>query len=69
MSFIIIFLFNIILCYLVGLEGEKRTIGFTKSVIISFLLTPLLGIIITRMYGKKKPNYNEALGQIGKNEE
>lgn len=57
------------LCFLVGLAGEERTIGFMKSAIISLLLTLLIGIIITLMYPKKKTDYTKMFDEIGKKEE
>ena len=49
-----VFLFiNLILSFLVGSLGKNRNIGFGWSFALSFLLSPLIGLIIT-LFSKKK---------------
>jgi hypothetical protein len=62
-------LLHLLFCCLVGLDGERRTIGFMKSVIVSLLLTPLVGFIITRFYPIKKLDSTKMLEEIGKTED
>lgn len=46
-------LFYLLLAMLVAKSGGKRRIGYYPSLIISILLSPIVGLIITLLYPKK----------------
>jgi phosphate/sulfate permease len=46
----IIIVFWIGLAYVVGLVGEKKTIGFTNTFLISLFFSPLIGLLVTIAY-------------------
>ena len=44
---------DLIICYFIGKLGEQRKIGFLLSFVLSLLLTPIIGLIITLLSKKK----------------
>lgn len=47
--FLIIIGFYLLLCFLIASSGAKRHIGYTASFAISFLLSPVIGLIVTAL--------------------
>jgi hypothetical protein len=37
---------NIIISHLVGVNGSKREIGYTTSFLVSFFVTPIIGLLL-----------------------
>ena len=57
---LIVIIVNLVLSYLLANEGEKREIGFRRSLIFSLLFGAIIGGIITllspRLTNKEKKN-------------
>lgn len=67
------------ICYLIADKiGRRKTIGFTKTLLICILISPFIGLLIAEGRGQKNPKgcmwcgnkYNEAefCGLCGKND-
>lgn len=51
------FLVYVGLCFLVATVGKKRPLGFWGYFFSSFLLTPLVGLLLLMAAGKKRVGY------------
>ena len=58
----------ILLCFVVGIIGKDRNIGFPVAFFISLLLSPIIGLIITLSSSKMKDEeYKEKMLEIAEN--
>lgn len=53
MELFMVFLIWLFLCHLIGKVGESRNIGYGSAFLLSFIFSPLIGLIITAVSGKK----------------
>lgn len=57
MELVLVLIFWIVISVFVGLFGRSKTIGFWGTLILSLLLSPLVGLIIALVSSeKKRPN-------------
>ena len=52
-------LIYILLCLITALYGMDRKLGFLGSLVLSFLLSPLLVLVILILSGPKRPKEEE----------
>ncbi|MCJ7446381.1 MAG: hypothetical protein MUO72_01680 [Bacteroidales bacterium] len=50
---LLIIFFLIGSCFIVGIIGNKRTIGFGKAFFFSLFFSPIVGLIITLLHKKE----------------
>lgn len=54
MELLFVFVVYVFICYLIAKEGAKRKIGFNTSLVLSLIISPLIGGIVTMMSAKVK---------------
>ena len=54
-----------LLSILVGLVGRNRNIGFGWAFILSLILTPFIGLLITLISDQKDPSADKGWGCLG----
>ena len=64
-AIVLLFLY-VFLCYIIAKIGEKRHIGFYNAFILSFILSPLMGYIITVLTRRIKSEYDQEMLEIQK---
>jgi hypothetical protein len=48
-----------LICYALGMWGGNKEIGFGKAILISFFLTPVVGLIVIMNSKKRAPDKEE----------